>query len=459
MANPMNLCLTFIFSTILLIEATLAETGSEALGIPSNEIHLEQPLILPTVQLYRDEFNTTESAVEAQKNSIPKMNTLSDVERKFRWTSVKQTLLKIPLNQCCPSWKNLPTIPDIKEDLRKKFGKTNNIISAQDLLEEIQQTFANITYFCIDGQPGSNEAEKYYAFSEGVEYYLRLVNLAENYLGESSDESDNFKVIMKRKLSSIETRVSQEPILSSFISELKQNNFQKGDKAQSTGTNVNFELYEDFIRNTKFGQYYAKNVSMIRESVMVFNQICSHLSDTKFPGNFTRPSKQYEIIRRMSFELHLIKMELIQQINPRILYNREGVKRCFAKLNELYKTKPYIRMLGDQFNSIPLYYSGHVRRLTEILDLYLTDSLTKVSFYNQLSDLPEDFIKLGSSIADDYERREVPLFSKFNPDYYNWLEADKKSTLNEKAANNSKSSIRATGSNQDNIPFFTRFFT
>lgn len=458
MANSINLCFTFIFLTIILIEATLAET-SNSLAIPSNEIHLEQPLIFPTVQLYRDEFNSTESALEAQKNSIPKINTLSDVERKFRWISVKQTLLKIPLNQCCPTWKNLPTIPDIKEDLRKKFGKINNIISAQDLLEEIQQTFVNITYSCIDGQPGSNEAEKYYSFYEGVQYYLRLVSLAKNYLSESSDETDNFKVMMKRKLSSIETRVSHEPILSSFISELKVDNFKGANKAESSGTNSNFELYEDFIRDTKFGQFYAKNISMIRESVMVFNQICSHLLDTKFPGNFTRPSKQYEIIRRMSFELHLIKTELLQQINPRILHNHEDVKRSFAKLNELYKIKPYIRMLGDQFNSTPLYYSSHVRRLTELLDLYLTDSLTKVSFYNQLSDLPEDFIKLGSSIANDYEKREVPLFSKFNPDYYNWLETDKKLALNQQVANNNQSSIRVAGSSQDNIPFFTRFFT
>lgn len=331
---------------------------------------------------------------------------------------------------------------------------------AKDTLDELQHTFNNITFLSIDGQPGLNEGEKYYSFYENVLYYLRLVDLANHYINQLSDtENDpDFKLTLRRKLSSIEARVSQEPFLASFISELKRTDSKA---SESTETNVNFEIYEDFIKNTQFGRYYAKNLTMINESIMVFNQICSHLSDLKFLGNLTRPSKQYEMVRRMSFELYLIKSELFQQISPKVLNNRDDVKRAFARLNDLAKNRPYIRMLGDQFSSSPSFFSAYVRQLTSMLDLYLTDNLTSVSFYNQLSDLPEDFITLGANIAREYERREVPLFTKFNPQYYGWPELE--SALKQqaqRAPNNTKQSIiKATSPGQEGASFYTRFFT
>lgn len=370
----------------------------------------------------RDEFNSTESIrfniIDDESTSAPSKQQLS---------SLKNLLLRSSPQDCCPKWKNLTQNQEILDELKRKFGpkqKTSVALKGSDLLSELSVTFANITYLSIDGQPGENERDKYYSYYDNVHYFLRLIKVAYDFLAREIRNNDqavvatiatspneiDFTRKFQRRLKSLLFKANHDPILSSFIHELTSTT-----ASNSSSYNHNFDFYEDFLTKTQFGQYYAKNISVIRESVVVFDQICSHLSHIDLLGNLTRPSKQYELIRRMSFELYQIRNELIEQISLRVLSNRHDVQRIFARLHDFTETRPYIRMLGDEFSSNPPNYRVYVRQMTQLLDLYLRDNMTQASFYNSLSELPEDFILLGSSIAHYYETKEAPQFSKFYP--------------------------------------------
>lgn len=402
----------------------------------------------------RDEFNITESPHVA-KRLAEDIKASTDVPLQ----SLKRLLLRQTYNDCCLAWKNLTENHEVQEEWARRNGKKKGTtMKASDLLNELKRTFYNITYLSIDGQSGNNEREQYYNFYDAVQYYLRLMKVAHDYLdasnvGKPAQEID-FDKVFRRQLRSIEFRITRDPTLASFMRELKLET--TGTNSSALLMNPNFEFYEDFIRYTEFGQYYAKNISMIRESVLVFDQICSHLTSTSFPSNFTRPSKQYEMIRRMSYELYFIQKELNDQINPRVIGNRADLRRIFGKLDELAQERPDIRMLGDEFSSNPPYFSSNVRKLTHMLNQYLTNNLTQVSFYDQLAVLPEDFIVLGSSIAHHYENTEIPQYSRFDQDYFNWQTTTYQSNSN---SNNHNSTSDPTDARRSNLSIFTRLFS
>ena len=503
------------------------------------------------LQLARDEFNTTEDPFKRSKFAISVKSSGGSAaaaasSTKEVFALFKKVLLRYDLDECCPSWTNLTQNADILEEQKRLLGKNSgkqSTLKASELLNEIKQVYVNITYLSIDGQQGDNELEKYYKFYDDVHYYLRLMIVAQNYLTEleqriaaadvaataavanrsaSSVVSDidraindlktkhklqqediDFKRYFTRQIRSISFRVSQDPILSSFIQELllsssdsegaqlltpsarldDANNQQKQQLEEKNSTqskldnhsgrdkfvlNENFESYETFIRYTNFGQYYASNISMVRESVQVFDLICSHLNQVNFLSNLTRPSKQYEIIRRMSYELFKIRHDLLDNISLRVLSQNQDVKRIFNKLNDLIVTQPHIRMLGDEFSTDDLLgFSDNVRRLTHLLDLYTANNMTHLSFYNQLSELPEDFIMLGVAVAREYEIRELPQYKRFNSDLYNWEQyqnnlSDHQEQLRRQKEQsheaNDTQSAPTDSARQSNRPFLSKLF-
>lgn len=399
----------------------------------------------------RDEFNSTESIrfniIDSESSQLARSD-------KQQLSSLKNLLLGGQLQDCCPKWKNLTQNQEILDELKRKFGAKHKSqvagsLRGSDLLAELSNTFSNITYLSIDGQPGENERDKYYSFLDNVQYFLRLIQVAHEYEATANTTS-SFELDLgkkfQRQLKSLEFKSNRDPILSSFIQELTENN------------NHNFDFYESFLAKTQFGQHYAKNVSMIRESVMVFDQIVSHLMHIDLLGNLTRPSKQYELIRRMSFELYQIRNELMEHINIRVLSNRRDVQRIFARLNDLIESRPYIRMLGDEFSSNEPHFRDYVRQLTQLLDLYLRNNMTQSSFYNSLSELPEDFILLGSSIAHYYETKEVPYFSKFDAEYFDRNLSAQLNSSTTDSGNRTTSKQKQADARQSNLSLLTRFF-
>lgn len=336
--------------------------------------------------------------------------------------------------------------------------KNNDTLKLDDLFGVLSKAFYNISQLSIDGQVGQNEAEKYYKFYDNVQYYLRLLKVSQNYLDNDEskqtmnrqsdgtlnstlnpDEGEFFELLdqrlaFRRQLEGIKFKLSNDPIITSFIEELNKSTTRpeingtesnnKSKQLHNNNYNNNFELYESFLKNTIFGQHYARNISMVRDSVRVFDQICMHLARLTFPSNFTKPSKQYGMIHKMSQRLFQIKHDLKHQINPRILSNRHDTRMLFRHLDELIENRPEIRMLGDEFSTggsggdgeteQEILYSRNVKRLTNALDRYTTNNMTQLSFYNELAELPEEFILFGSLIAREYEQRELSQYNKFD---------------------------------------------
>lgn len=423
------------------------------------------------LQVPHDEFNSTESSLLTDLTFGEDQNSDSTrtglISRQLNL--LRQTLVQIDLADCCPQWPNLTTLvaagTSDEQSSRRRHSKGKDLmLRPGDLMQELKRTSTNITYLSIDGQPGESEREKYYNFYDNVHYYLRLLKVAKQILqsedtSTNSDQTNQFNLTLmdadtrrafKRNLNTIEFRSSRDPILSSFLVELRE---------QMTNKSVRnmFDLYEDFILGTEFGQYYAHNISLIRDSVMIFNQVHSHLLLLDFQSNFTRPSKLYEMIRRMSYELYFIKNEITENTSIRIRTNREDVRRTLALLFDLAETRPYVRMLGDEFSSQPAYFSENVRKLTYLLDLYLTNSLTQLTFYDQLSELPQDFIILGSSIAHEYETKEVPRFTRFDSSHFSGLGVFSLARNEQPTATNTSNQEQADG-RQSNLSILTRLF-
>lgn len=347
-----------ILITLLSIGALLqVNSENSSSSLPAD------PLNLWTLQVAKDEFNSTESPQVAPNitliENIP-------VDRWTHSTALKQVLLRFNYHDCCPSFSNLTQNQEIQDELKRKFGRRHSILKSEDLINELKKVFVNVTYMSIDGQVGDSEREKYYNFYDNVQYYLRLLKVAYNYITSrfsttdsstvvSIQESDYFRTF-ERQLKGIEFKTNQDPTISSFIAELTQG-------SPDNSFNANFELYENFIKNTQFGQNYARNISFIRDSVLTFDQICSQLTSTNFSSNTTKPSIQYETIRQLSSELFRIKSELMKRINSRIRNNRKDVKRIFAKLDEIVETKPYIRMMGDNSSSSTPFLNSYIKRL------------------------------------------------------------------------------------------------
>lgn len=439
----------------------------------------------PMPLVARDEFNVTETpllsangitSLDQQHLSIDQIHPTNSDHSK-RPTALRQVLLRINFDDCCPSFKNLTQMQEIHDEQKRLHGKSRSLLKPIELLNELRYAFANITYLSIDGQSGDNELERYYKFYDDIQFYLKLLKVSHDFLKEpqqqqqprssssdsssllSTSEDHDFRRHFKRDLKTIEFRAIQDPILSSFLNELLIHEHQN-----TTKLNPNFELYEDFIKYTQFGHYYARNISTIRETIQVFDRICSHLERLSFPSNLTRPSKQYEMIRTLSRELFLIRSELFKHVSLRILKNRPDVKRVLARLDELIRFKPYIRMLGDEFGAGAPYFSGNVRKLSHLLDLYTRNSLTQLSFYDQLAELPEDFILLGSTIAHEYETKEVPQYSRFDSDYFSWHysggrhDLDSSSSMNDNNKRNASSS-QLNDARQSNQSLLSKLFS
>jgi len=410
------------------------------------------------VQHVRDEFNTSETI-----SNIPKAVWIQGDQRRSTtdMAPLRHILMQFDLEKCCPSWQVLRKEMDQvfrlrferdqslrekqstgsfytlgrskKDNLDERQTKSEHTLEPSDLLNELSGTVFNITQLSIDGQLGQTEAEKYYKFLDNVQYYLRLLKVAQSYLDErenlnntakfdkntsvdakeinqvslsiltSDYETFNYRLSFRRRFEGLKFKVAKDPMLSSFIKELTSNGSRKGRH--------NFDLYESFIKRTNFGHQYAKNISMIRESVRLFDHISQQLSKLNFPSNLTKPSKQYEMLHRMARRLFKLRHDLTHQINVKILGNRVDTRRLFERLDELIDVRPEIKILGDEFgdeNEEEKFFSQNVRRLNTILHRYTTNNMTRLTFYNCLSELPEEFIVLGMQIAREYEYREVP---------------------------------------------------
>lgn len=271
----------------------------------------------------------------------------------------------------------------------------------QDLLANLKGTFVNMTYKSIDGQQGDDEREKYYKFIDCVHQYL-------NFSKEAKNNTNTTGPAFKRHIKTMDFKTAHDPLLSSFMSEFLLDDGR---------TNPNFEYYEDFLRSTNFGQYYAKNITLIRESVARFDRVYNQLLSINFSSSLTRPSSKYRTIRNLSHELYSIKNDLKQNISTRILANRQDIERMFRKLDNLTKTHPYIHMLGDEYSDDPPKFGMDVSRLTQLLDRYLGNNMTQWFFYDRLAELPEDFIRLGSTIAYQFESTEIPQYTRFDSDF------------------------------------------
>lgn len=262
-----------------------------------------------------------------------------------------------------------------------------------ELINEIRNCFVNITLLSIDGQAGETEREKYYKFYDSVQNYLELLKSVPQ--NSSSFQND---VIFKRTLKTIEFGLGEDPLVSSFFDEYLLENGTR---------NANFDYYEDFLRYTDFGKYYASNITQIRSSVTKFDKLSTRLLSINFTSQLTRPSAKYQAIRRLSRELYKIKNQLESTISERILTNRQDVIRIFNKLDTIVKKHPYIRMIGDEKDEDAM-------KLNELLYNYLSNNMTAWSFYDKLSQLPDDYIRLGALIGREYETREIPLVSRFD---------------------------------------------
>lgn len=272
----------------------------------------------------------------------------------------------------------------------------------QLLINEIRACFINITFLSIDGQAGESEREKYYKFYDSIEHYLKLLKVSPNFSSSSSLNSNSIlqtaDLTFKRTLKTIEFELGSDPFISSFFMEFFHPNGTRNGK---------FDYYEDFINFTDFGRNYAKNVTFIRNSVAKFDKVASHLLAINFTSQLTRPSAKFQNIRRLSRELYSIKHDLEMSVPDRVLANRQDVARIFTKLDQLSRKHPYIRLLGDQADE-------NAMKLNELLDNYLDNNLTEWSFYDELSKLPDDYIRLGGVIAREFETREIPVLSRFD---------------------------------------------
>lgn len=429
----------------------------------------------------RDEFNSTDGSnpFDMSLNEDSNSAKSRSSHHSHLISALRQILVKFKPEECCPSWQNLTGLVSSELALeeqthRRKHSKSSakdsgaTMLTTADLMQELKRTSLNITYLSIDGQQGDSERDKYYNFYDTVLYYQKLLKLANQTFsdelarGSSIDGGNKTfadtqdRMNFKRSLNSVEFRTSKDPFLSSFLDELREET-SKGNSSNR------FDLYEDFILETNFGKHYAQNISLIRESVSVFDQVYSHLMQLDFQSNLTRPSRLYEMIRRMSFELYLIKAELLESTSIRVRSNREDVRRTLGRLDVLAEIRPYVRMLGDEFSLQPPYFSEHVRQLTHLLDLYLTNSLTQMTFYDQLSELPESFIMLGASIAHEYETKEVPQYTRFDSSHFGSsgifgnLNSGRTTTRDQEKRNSSQIQERADG-RQSNLSFMTRLF-
>lgn len=473
---------------------------------------IERPTRPPSVnqgglRLTRDEFQSIESPFKRHRPPAGAQD-----RSQTAANALKKVLLRYKLNECCPSWNNLSQMQEVQEEQRRLFGgrsqKSISLLKRQELLGELKRAFFNITYLSIDGRTGEGPWEKYYKFYDDVQYYLRLMIVAENYLEQleleqlvplgnntnhvgdpssaklgSIEDDIDFRRQFKRQIGSIKYKISQDPIISSFLSELlatgnttaAQDRLENVKHKSLVALNENFELYETFIRYTEFGHHYARNISMVRESVQVIDQLCAHLAQINFPSNFTRPSKQYEMIRRMSYELYRIRHDLLERINLRILSQHPDLKRIFNKMNDLVAERPEIRMLGDEFGSLsdqdsvdasedPAEFSQNVRQLAHLLDCYTLNNMTQLTFYTKLSELPEDFITLGLTVAREYETKELPQHDRFLNQLAN-LNSDQSD--DQRAANGTHDGGNATSTStadnsdsarQSNRPFLSKLF-
>lgn len=404
------------------------------------------------------------------------------VNTNKRLESIRSVLMRYSYGDCCPKWQELIKSQEVASEIRKVYGRSwTNKVVVGDLLIQLRSVFVNITYLSIEGQRGSSEWERYYNFYDSVQYYLRLMRVADDYLeglnktasgilDPSSKKEDEFKEDQKlaRYVKSIHYKVEHDPTMSSFMAELFETPFSNRTSSSSPTTNATnhsvnnsteqglnsiatelneeekeeeidknfvhlnpkFEFYEDFIGSTRFGRSYASNISMIREYVVVFDRILDHVTKLKLSSNYTRPSLQYMMLKRMSYELFHMKHELNEKISPRIMQNRRDLRNVLQRLDRLVELRPEIKMLGDEFGeddsgNIEPGFGTCVRQLTNLLDLYTTNNLTQLSFYEKLVQLPENFILLGAKIARDYETKEVPMYEHYENEFFGWHYATK----------------------------------
>lgn len=466
----------------------------------------------PEAQVARDEFNIAQdrllslrllsSAASSSANQLDAQQLVKGKQQQQHLNSLATILLGYSLSDCCPSWSVLLQDQNIQDELRQinRVAPKGKIqLKPADLLEELRQTFVNITELSIDGQPGDWEGEKYYKFYDLVQYYLRLVKLANNYLDEQanrnvtittvpvtvkksmptdSDQSQQDR-LFRRQLKTIASKLKRDPLASSFISELletgKTSDTSDNNTISDIGSidativnsdssvrvNPNFEYYEDFLSSTQFGHNYANNISLIRESVLVFDQICQHLNQINLQSNFTRPSKKYYIIRKLAYQVYQIRNRLLKQVSFAILRNRQDIRRIFDKLESITTSRPYIRLLGDQFSQSPPGFATDVGQLTSLLDHYLANNMTQVTFYDRLSELPEEFTILGLTLAHDYETKEVPKLTRFDSSYYNRQNlAFSRELSGLKSANNSDTSgALVVEARNSNLSLLSKLFT
>lgn len=399
---------------------------------------------ITTLQDYKDEFNYTlipshealALSTNVSSNQIGFINednefkTLLKPQFEQPLESLRNILLAQPARNCC-KLINVTSDVFVQEELKRKFGRYHKTLTAKDFLQELNSVLSNLTIASIDGQPANDPAEKYYKFYDNLHYFLRLLRLAKDPLestanSQSVDFFPNKQTFRsyRRKLRALEFKFSKDPLLSSFLSELKTvpnvNPTQVLNQTNSlleTNTfgdefNKNFEFFEDFLRHTKFGDYYTRNVTLIRDIVARFDKIYAHFELKDVSANLTRPSRQYKVLREMSRDLFKLKDELLRKCQIRILANNDNVARILTNLNQLVRSQPYVRMLGDEF-SLSGEFGSNVRILTKLLDAYLNNKMTQLDFYMQLADLPQQFIELGAQIAFEFESKELASY-RFN---------------------------------------------
>lgn len=159
---------------------------------------------------------------------------------------------------------------------------------------------------------------------------------------------------------------------------------------------------------------------MIIEKTAIFDHLCEQLTQLAFPSNLTRPSRQYDTVSRLSKSIFKIRHELSSQISVGIFRNRPETQHILSKIEEICKDRPYVRMLGDEYDTrfdVDETRAQHVRQLNTLLSSYMNNSLSANSYYDQLSKLPDDFIVLGLNLARDYETREVLMQNGFERHY------------------------------------------
>lgn len=463
------------------------------------------------VQLAREHSDLNSAAIDIRANNNKPLNSLRTI------------LMRHSYGDCCPHWQELVKSPEVATEIRTLHGRSwTNRMVVGDLLIQLRSVFVNITYLSIEGQSGSNEWERYYNFYDAVQYYLRLMRVADDYLESlnkttsgvldpSGKTEDEFRADQRlaRYVKSIHYKIEHDPTMSSFMAELFEtpfsnrtnlsNNSNSADNStqpnaepneplggrekeaeQAVGEeedknfvhlNSKFEFYEDFIGATRFGRYYASNISMIREYVEVFDRVLDHVTRLKLTSNYTRPSLQYMMLRRLSYELFHLKHELDEKISPRIMQNRADLREMVRKLNELVVQRHEVKLLGDEFDTSggEPNFSTCVRQLTSLLDRYTTNNLTQRSFYEKLSELPEEFIILGASIGRDYEAKEVPMYEHYDKDLFGWNYASRsrfnlghdfgQSGADHHNSSPQNTSLNSTDARNSNLSLLARLFT